>query len=215
MNEAASKHSAPDPSEVTIPELSAEQWRGLAKLAESTTEALGEAFSGDDAPTAEEIRQYVQLLRRLMEIMAAVRAFVGTDLAGELTGASIKAMAFSRENDLPAAVGDALLTVSHLHRNGTFARVREISDQVAGLTSGVETDALVAAIVERVSASPLSRTGAMTRTVEDVVEGVEDEQPDLGGLRGLLHMLQDEEVQRGLVTLASVPGKLQAQTRES
>lgn len=213
MKDTATSPRPEEPSEVHIPDLTPEQWQGLARLAESTTEALGESFAGEGAPDAAEIRRYVEALRRAMDLLAALRAFAGTDLAGEVTSASVKAMAFSRQHDLPAALADALATIGHLHRNGTFARVRELSDNLAGLTAGMETDTLVTAVIERVGSSPLSRTGAMTRTAEDVLEGVEDE-PDLGGLRGLLHMLQDERVQRGLVTLAAIPGKLQAQTRE-
>lgn len=199
---------------IELPDLSNEQWRAVVQLAGTVSEALAETFSGDDAPTAAELREYLLIMRRMMAVARTLRQFMDTDLADELTGAAVGATTFSRRHQLPEALADALITASHLHRNGTFARIREASDYVQGLGSGVETEQLADAFFKKIAQIPLEQAGQVSRAVDSAVREAGDPS-DMGGLRGLVQLLQDPEVQAGIRTLASIPARLQETQKET
>lgn len=187
------------PAPPDVAGLNTAQWRGLARL--------GDALARDDAPDAEALVQSWRLTTRLAAQTEALRALVNEHLAHDLTGWIAAAGSFVEREQPGAAMLDLLVTVAHLHRNGTLKRLRELSDILTGLGEGVETDALLAGLVRLSRGSALSRLSAWGEAIEAAAETA-TEAPADGGLFGLLRTLRDPNVQRSLQMLARIPEHL-------
>jgi uncharacterized protein YjgD (DUF1641 family) len=185
----------PAVADLQLPMLSERQWAGLAKL--------GDALADEQAPSAEELLQAWQVTVSATRVLSEVTRFAERHLAKELTGSLVEATALFERHEPVAALGELMVTLDHLRRNGSLARLRIVSDSLNDLGEGVSIDTLVAAWIERAETTPLSRFSVLTEAADAAVESGMHESTGEGGLIGLLRTLRDPAVQRALKVLAS------------
>jgi uncharacterized protein YjgD (DUF1641 family) len=183
-----------------MPMLSERQWTGLAKL--------GEALADPEAPSVEELRQAWRTTVGATRAAETLSRFVREHLAAELTGVLAEATEVVDRHEPFAALGELLSTLDHLRRNGSLARVRDLSDTLAGLSEGLEADTLIAASIAGSRRSSLSQMSALSEAIDAAVETGTQGGDDQGGVLGLLKTLRDPGVQRALRMLARVPERL-------
>lgn len=175
--------------------------REQAPLIVETLRALG--------PLVTELQQVPvnELLTTLSELRGWIRrleAFAREHLAEPATRWTDEAAAFAADNDLDGTLRELLQTLSRLHRNGTLAQLRELSDMLAD--SG-DNRALASAAGQGLSQlrEGIGRVLVAVARADRAADGDSDSD---GGVSGLFHLLRDPDVQHGLRLLALLPGQL-------
>lgn len=147
------------------------------------------------ADTLSELRGWLKRLREL-------DAFAAEHLAGPATKWTTDVTAFAVENDLDGTARDLVQTLALWHRNGTFERLRELSEL---LEPNGDEAALAGAVGE--GASRLRNgLGRLLVALAQADRAADDEHD--GGVTGLIRLLRDPDVQHGLRLLALLPGQL-------
>lgn len=265
-------NDAPHPAVARTPELSPEQWQGLARLADlinalsgpfagpltttvertlglasrhdlvrlletmiETTEALRASGLlkqiGDNADLmADSIRQLSPLLNTLPEKLDALplaqlrhdldrlhrlldKAELFSDyatahLAGPAVRWSVDVTEFAQQEALGESLKDLLQTLGHLHRNGSLAWLRDISDYLEDGEQQQLLGSLVRGDIAGAANLP-ERARELLQGVQAAMDDAAGDSEHLGGISGLLHLLRDPDVQRGLRTLAVLPTYLE------
>jgi hypothetical protein len=120
----------------------------------------------------------------------------------------VDAADFARREALGESLQDLLHTLGHLHRNGSLAWLRDMSDYLEDL----EQQRLPGSLAGQGIGSAASLSDRARKLLQGVHSAMDDAASDadhLGGVKGLLHLLRDPEVQRGLRALAVLPTYLE------
>lgn len=193
--------------------------RDNAELVVQTIELLApltaKAVESANGAPSERWKQNIATADRLLTELHALREFVDSNLAGELTAAIVKLTALAEETDAQGTLSDAFRTIARLRANGTLQRLVDISDYVAAFSDNADVGDLVGGLVDKASGSSLVDVAARTlRTPRLVGEAIEDARQQLdsgkdGGWGGLLRLLKDPEVQRSIRMYAHISAYIQ------
>lgn len=145
--------------------------------------------------------------------LKALRAFFDGDTANALTGQLVAAGQFWQENNLEAALADLLTTVSRLHESGMLERMRQLSDYLDASIGDIEQPALLADLVKAADKTQLGRMSKLMDGLDQAMDDAGRDEAHLGGTGGLLHLLRDKQVQKGLRTLFILPVYLEQMQR--
>jgi len=169
---------------------------------------LGDLVEGSRELPWEELREDVAEIRALLDRVRALRRFLEEDLAGPLSGRIAGSAAFWEEEQLDDALPELLRTIGHLHRSGMLARLREVADNLSGAAREVDADSLLADLTKRLGDLPLEQLARLGEGLEAARSASDEDAARLGGVHGLIHLLRDREVQKGLRTLSTLPAYL-------
>lgn len=149
----------------------------------------------------EELGEWQALYTKLK----ATREFFDGDVASALTGQLANAGRFWQENHLESALADLLTTVSRLHESGMLERVRQFADYLDASVEDIDQPALLTDLVKAADKSQLHRMGQLMEGLDQAMDDANRDEKRLGGTGGLLHLLRDKQVQKGLRTLFILP----------
>jgi hypothetical protein len=156
----------------------------------------------------EELKQDVERLHRLMDKTDLLGEYVAEYFAGPAVRMSVDAADFARREALGESLRDLLQTLGHLHRNGSLAWLRDISDYLEDREQQRLLGSLAGQGIDG-AASLTARTHKLLRGVQSAMDDAAADADQLGGVKGLLHLLRDADVQRGLRALAVLPAYLE------
>jgi len=181
----------------------------LALLAPLAGELVAQLRDLPLAKLRDELGEWQTLYAKLK----AARAFFDGDVADALTGQLVEAGQFWQENNLEAALADLLSTVARLHESGMLARVRELADYLDASAQDLDRPALVTDLVKAADKAQLHRMGQFMEGLDQAMEDAGRDEGHLGGTGGLLHLLRDKQIQKGLRTLFILPVYLEEMQR--
>ncbi|HKK05509.1 MAG TPA: hypothetical protein VKA50_06630 [Gammaproteobacteria bacterium] len=173
----------------------------LALLAPLTGELIAQLR---DLPL-DKLRDELGEWQTLYAKLKAARAFFDDEVADALTGQLVEAGRFWQENDLEATLTDLLRTVARLHESGMLARIRELADYLDASAQDLDRPALVTDLVKAADKTQLHRMGQFMEGLDQAMEDAGRDEGHLGGTGGLLHLLRDKQIQKGLRTLFILP----------
>lgn len=157
----------------------------------------------------EELGEWQSLYAKLK----AARAFFDGDVAHALTGKLAAAGQFWQENNMEAALADLLTTLSHLHDSGMLERLRRFADYLDASAGDIDRPAMLADLVKVMNKTQLHRMGKFMEGLDQAMDDAGRDEARLGGTGGLLHLLRDKQVQKGLRTLFILPVYLEQMQR--
>lgn len=176
--------------------------REQAPMLVEAIRVLGPMMTALRTVPVDEVLSGVADLSRWIKQLQALETFARDHLSGPATQWVDQMTAFGAEHEVDAALKDALVTLSHMHRNGSFARLRELSGLFADKQDGSALADIAGDGVDQLR----DGIGRILRAI-DQADHVADT-ADEGGIAGLIRMLRDPDVQHGLRLLALLPGQL-------
>lgn len=220
------EHDLPGLTREVIETLSALRKAGLLRMLRDNAQPIAETIdllaplSGELVTQLRELpleglRDELGEWQVLYARLKAMRAFFdGDDVANALTGQLAAAGEFWQENNVQAALADLLTTVSRLHDSGMLARVRQLADYLEASTEGIDQPGLLADLVKAADKTQLHRMGKLMEGLDQAIDDAGRDEAHLGGTGGLLHLLRDKQVQKGLRTLFILPVYLEQMQRQ-
>lgn len=149
-------------------------------------------------------------LIRLLDKMEVFSDYAAKQRSGPAVRRTIDAADYSGREEQAEGLEDLLQTLGRLHRNGSLAWLRDVSntlkDREQRRSLGTLAGHGTGGADPRESARELLVQAAMDHAAEDTEQ--------LGGAKGLLHLICDPEVQRGLRALAVLPMYLEPGERD-
>ncbi len=139
-------------------------------------------------------------------------SFIEANLSGGLTGKTVELTAFIEQNQTDKALAEAFVQLGRIYRSGLLARLGDLSEYIAGLEEGTDLESQVGSVVKAIPGDTLGTSFKLLRSVSKAMAGIqEDPHEKLGGFSGLLHVMRDKEVQKGLRLLARTAGRIDEQ----
>ena len=157
-----------------------------------------------DLPAAE-LKADAEFALAMLRKARLVAGFVEDKLAGELAAKTVALTEFMQRNDTDQAVAEALVQLGRLYRCGLLKRLGDLGELVAGLEEGTDFESLAGSLVESLPQSALHEVSEIVHSAEDALEDARKDEAHLGGIGGILHLLRDKEVQKGLRMLSVLP----------
>lgn len=197
---------------------------GLLKMLRDNAQLIAESLdlliplSGDllaklrDLPL-EGLRQELDEWQALYAKLKAARAFFDGDVANALTGQLASASQFWQENNMESALADLLTTISSLHESGMLSRLRQLADYLDASAGDIDQPTLLADLVKAADKTQLHRMGKLMEGLDQAMDDAGRDERHLGGTGGLLHLLRDKQIQKGLRTLFILPIYLEQMQR--
>lgn len=161
----------------------------------------------------EGLREELHEWQALYAKLKALRAFFDSDVSNALTGQLAAASQFWQENNMEAALTDLLTTVSHLHDNGMLERIRKLADYIDVSAGDINQSSMLTDLIKGADKTQLYRMGKLMEGLDQAMNDAGRDEPHLGGTGGLLHLLRDKQVQKGLRTLFILPVYLEQMQR--
>lgn len=156
----------------------------------------------------DEIKTDVEALFILLRKLRSVTEFIDTHLAGELTAGAVNVAEFVHANATDKAVSELLIVLGQLHRSGLLADAGRWAEQLAGITDGMDVAASTSQLMNKVPGQSLEQLRQLIHSAQDAVADVQRDGKDLGGITGLMRLLRDKDVQKGLRLLAVLPAEI-------
>lgn len=173
---------------------------------------LDEGWSRLDGLDIESLREDLRFGRATLRKTRLLAEFVEANLSADVVARLSGVLELVTQQASGDALVEALETLKHLHANGSLARLRESSDFLGDALGGVDAGEAIAGTLHRLEQLPLAKLGTLTGAAERALEAVGRDRADLGGVRGLLRLLTDREVQAGLKTLTRFVVELEARS---
>lgn len=227
LGELAARRDLPKLAEQLFTTLDALERAGMLRLIQDNAEFVGNSID----TLLPILSQWMTELTRMpvdelkADLAAAFKTlrrvrllgdFVDEHLAGALTSNVVHTSEFLQRNQTDQALIDMLVLLGRMHRNGTLSSLGDFSDYLAGLTEGTDPESLAGNMVQDAPHRRLEQLMRWVHSVESAMQEIEDDDAQLGGFSGLMHLLRDKEVQKGLHMLSILPTYLDRQrTKES
>ena len=128
-------------------------------------------------------------------------SFAAKHLGGDITEAVLTATDLFKDPKLVPALRELLDTLVTLHEVGALRQLRD--NAILAAESLRDTD------LNHTMSQMLKLPDKITDVIDEATHGGHDDKA-LGGFGGLMHMLRDKDVQRGIQTLARAAGALNA-----
>lgn len=190
---------------------------GLLRLLRDNAEFIGDSLDtlvpvlskwlGDIAQRPiDDLKADVETLFKTLRRLRLMGDFVEENLAGELTAGTVRLSGFLQENETDQAIGELVVLLGRLHRNGLLTRAGDLADYLAGLTEGTDVESLTGRMVQDAPRQRLEQLSWLIRSAEQAMNDMQEDDAQLGGVSGLIHLLRDKDVQKGLRMLSVLPG---------
>ncbi|WP_322628724.1 DUF1641 domain-containing protein [Halothiobacillus sp.] len=163
----------------------------------------------------DDLKADVASLFTTLRRMRHIGEFIETQLGGELTAGIVHGSAFLERNATDQALVALLELLGRLYRNGTLASLGDLTDYLAGLDEGTDPQSLAGNLVQNAPHRRLEQLIHLVHSAEEAMEGIEADDPHLGGIGGLVHLLRDKEVQKGLRMLSVLPAYMSRRKRNA
>lgn len=218
------RHDLLELGENLIATVDALERAGLLRLIRDNAEFVGDSLDTLLPVLSQWMNRIAQLpvedfqadLETLFKTLRRVRLmgdFIEEHLAGSLSASAVRLSGFLQDNETDQAIAELAVLLGKLHRNGLLARAGELTDYLAGLTEGTNVEALAGSMVEEASQVRFEQFSRLIHSAERAMQDVENDADHLGGVSGLVHLLRDKEVQKGLRMLSVLPAYMQQQKR--
>ena len=155
-----------------------------------------------------DLQNDLKRLHRLLDKAELFSEYAADHLAGPAVRWSVDAAEFAQREALGESIKEAMQTLDHLHRNGTLVWLRDISDYLEDREQQRLLGSLAGSGIGGAANLP-ERARKLLHGVQAAMDDAAGDADHLGGLSGLLHLMRDPEVQRGLRTLAVLPSYLE------
>lgn len=210
------RHDLPALTEKLIDTLAALERAGLLDLVRDNAQfvadsievlkpALDQWLARIGELPAAELRADAQFALTLLRKARLIAGFAEDKLAGELTGKAVGLVEFMQHNDTDEAVAELLIQLGQVYRSGLLARLGDLADNVAGLEEGSDFESLVGSLVKALPKDAIGQSAHLLHSAEEAMIDVREDEQHLGGYAGMLHLLRDKEVQKGLRMLSVLP----------
>lgn len=170
---------------------------------------LDETWSRLDAVEIDAIREDLEFGRSALRKTRLLAEFVEVNLSAEAVSGLAGLLEFATQEHAAEALAESIQTLSHLYANGSLSLLREASDTLTDVLGSMDKDAVARDWLQRLEKMPLTKASDLIDAVENAFEDARQEEGSLGGVRGLLSLLTDRQVQVGLKTLAAVTVRLE------
>lgn len=185
--------------------LMAENAEWTVTTLESLGPTLGQWIVTLQQMPIDELRADAESLLKTLHRLRLIGDFVEHQLAGTLTSGIAQGSAFVTRNDTDKALIGLLELLGRLHRNGTLDRVGDLTDYLAGLDEGMTLDSFAERLLQQSSHPRIDQMMHLVHSAEEAMQDAEKDEAHLGGIGGLMHLLRDKQVQKGLRMLSVLP----------
>ncbi|MET0028090.1 MAG: DUF1641 domain-containing protein [Candidatus Thiodiazotropha sp.] len=220
----ATQHDLPEITESLVETLEALHHSGLLKVIAQNADLIagsiqllvpliGTLTEQIDRQPWQQIKQDQQRLHELLDKVEILQTTMRQQFAGPAVRWSVDAVNFAQQETLGESIKDLLQTLGHLHRNGSLAWLRNTSDYLDRDTQAQLLAELTSPQVADRAAGIPAKARRLLQQLQAAVDDASQDTPNLGGIKGLIHLLRDPEVQRGLRVLAVLPGFLDGNTQ--
>ena len=216
LSQSVSDYDLPTLLISALESLKAYQESGLLKKAQDNAALINDSIDLLTPLTGElveklkefsfaEIKQELTELRTVYKKIAISWQLLEKYFVPEISQNLIDSAAFWQENELQDSLADFLKTVSHLHKTGTFERIREFSDYLAVVNEQIDFDALMKDSIAAIKNVNLDKVGRLSESLDKAMEDASRHESTMGGASGLFRLLRNKDVQKGLRTLSILP----------
>lgn len=156
-------------------------------------------------------------LEWLMEQLSRGREmseFVKTQWSSELTEYVVAGTQYVQQQELIPALRDLVELVTKLHQAGVYQKLGLLAEFAGHLDEGVNVELLVGQMVHKIPPDSLALIQQMLGGAKEALSEVGAHEKEFGGIKGLLYLLRDKNVQKGLHVMATVPGWMADQNRK-
>lgn len=150
-----------------------------------------------DGPLSAEQWQALGRLADRYQRVEDAGGFVARQFGGALTERTLELAELVQDPNFARTLRELNQTLTVLAETGLLARLREFLSFAAESETYLDTDRLIGELTKNAGKLPLAQISAILRGDETVSA----RKLPVGGWSGLLHVLRDAEVQRGLVVL--------------
>lgn len=154
---------------------------------------------------ADEIKADAAFALTLLRKARLIAGFIEDKLAGELTGRAVGLAEFMQRNQTDEAVAEALVQLGRVYRSGMLARLGDLADYVAGQEEGGDFEAQLGSLVKALPKDAIGQSLHFLHSAEQAMADAQKDEENLGGYAGMLRLLRDKEVQKGLRMLSVLP----------
>lgn len=154
---------------------------------------------------AEEIKADAAFALTLLRKTRLVADFVDEKLSGDLTGKATHLTEFLQRHSSDEALAEAVVQLGRLYRSGQLSRLGDLAESVAGLEEGVDLESLIGVLARAVPGDAIDRSVRLLHSAQAALLDARADEDRLGGYAGMLHLLRDKEVQKGLRILSVLP----------
>ncbi len=153
----------------------------------------------------EELKADVEMLFKTMRRLRLMGDFVEENLAGDITAGTVRLSGFLQENETDQAIAELAILLGKLHRNGLLVRAGDLADYLAGVTEGTDIESMTGSMVHSAPQERINQLLSLIHGAEQAMKDAKAEDDQLGGVSGLIHLMRDKEVQKGLRILSALP----------
>lgn len=153
----------------------------------------------------EELKADVEMLFKTMRRLRLMGDFVEENLAGDITAGTVRLSGFLQENETDQAIAELAILLGKLHRNGLLVRAGDLADYLAGVTEGTDIESMTGSMVHSAPQERINQLLSLIHGAEQAMKDAKAEDEQLGGVSGLIHLMRDKEVQKGLRILSALP----------
>lgn len=163
---------------------------------------------------ADEFKTDAAFALQLLRKTRLLGEFAQQHLAGELTGHMSETTEFIQRNRTDKALAELLVQLGRLHRSGMLTRLGDLAEYLSGLEEGTDFRKLAGSMVDAAPEGALSQLPQLLHGLEQAARNTREDENRLGGYSGLIHLLRDPQVQKGLRMLAQLTAHLEQQPKE-
>lgn len=153
----------------------------------------------------DELKADAEMLFRTLRRLRLMSDFVEENLAGDITANTVRLSGFLQENETDQAIAEFAVLLGKLHRNGLLARAGDLADYLAGVTEGTNLESMTGSMVHSAPQERIDQLFSFIHGAEQAMKDAKAEDEQLGGVSGLIHLMRDKEVQKGLRILSALP----------
>lgn len=156
----------------------------------------------------EKTRADIEWLFEQLERGQTISSFVKEKWSNDLADYVVKGTEFAQREELVPTIQELVTLLAKLHHAGLYTKLGSIADYAGRLDEGVDTTLLVGQMTQKVPLKSLSQIKQVMEGVNDAIAVAQTRERELGGYKGLLHLLKDKDVQKGLRIMATLPAIL-------
>ena len=151
-----------------------------------------------------DLKWLMELLSRGREISEFVQAQWSSDLAEYVVAGT----QYVQQQELLPVMRDLVGLLTKLHQAGLYEKLGLVADYAGRIDEGVDVELLAGQMVHKIPPNSLALVKQVMGGAKEALEEVEAHEKEFGGLKGLLYLLRDKNVQKGLHIMATLPALL-------
>lgn len=162
----------------------------------------------------EKLRADLEWLVEQLSRGREISEFVKMKWSPELVEYVVAGTRYVQEKELVPALRDLVELLSKLHQAGLYEKLGQVAEFAGRLDEGVDIELLAGQMVHKIPPDSLDMIKQMLGGAKEALEEVGAHEKEFGGIKGLLYLLRDKNVQKGLHVMATVPAWLSDHNRK-